>query len=86
MQGPKARELLAPLVEEIDLSRRGHAAYERARGRDLRRAARLMRVSFTGELGFEINVPADFGRAVWEAVWRAAARTAAAPTAPRRCM
>ena len=25
-------------------------------------------VSFTGELGFEINVPADYGRAVWEAV------------------
>jgi sarcosine oxidase subunit alpha len=28
----------------------------------------LFRVSFTGELGFEINVPADFGLAVWEAV------------------
>ena len=32
--------------------------------------ARLMRVSFTGELGYEINVPSHFGRAVWEAVWR----------------
>jgi len=32
---------------------------------------RLFRVSFTGELGFEINVPADFGAAVWEAVWAA---------------
>jgi sarcosine oxidase subunit alpha len=29
---------------------------------------RLFRVSFTGELGFEANVPADYGRAVWEAV------------------
>ena len=29
---------------------------------------RLLRVSFTGELGFEVNVPADFGRAVWEAI------------------
>ena len=29
---------------------------------------RLFRVSFTGELGFEVNVPADHGRAVWEAV------------------
>jgi sarcosine oxidase subunit alpha len=27
-------------------------------------------VSFTGELGFEINVPADYGATVWEAVWR----------------
>ena len=28
---------------------------------------RLFRVSFTGELGFEINVPTAYGRAVWEA-------------------
>jgi sarcosine oxidase subunit alpha len=28
-----------------------------------------MRVSFTGELGFEINGPADYGRSVWDAVW-----------------
>jgi sarcosine oxidase subunit alpha len=28
----------------------------------------LFRVSFTGELGYEINVPADDGRVVWEAV------------------
>jgi sarcosine oxidase subunit alpha len=29
---------------------------------------RLFRVSFTGELGFEVNVPADFGQPVWEAI------------------
>jgi sarcosine oxidase subunit alpha len=29
---------------------------------------RLFRVSFTGELGFEIYVPADYGRAIWEKV------------------
>ncbi len=31
-----------------------------------------MRVSFTGELGFEINIPAAYGRALSEAVWREA--------------
>ncbi len=31
----------------------------------------LFRVSFSGELGYEINVPADSGRAVWEAVYEA---------------
>ncbi|MBV8854367.1 MAG: hypothetical protein JOY91_13235, partial [Sinobacteraceae bacterium] len=31
----------------------------------------LFRVSFTGELGFEINVPADYGLSVWEAVYEA---------------
>jgi len=30
-------------------------------------------VSFSGELGFEINVPADFGLQVWEAVYAAGA-------------
>ena len=38
---------------------------------------RLFRVSFTGELGFEINVPADYGRAVWEALWQAGQRATA---------
>ena len=28
----------------------------------------LFRVSFTGELGFEVNVPADYGASVWEAI------------------
>jgi sarcosine oxidase subunit alpha len=32
---------------------------------------RLFRVSFTGELGFEVNVPAEHGRAVWEAIYAA---------------
>jgi sarcosine oxidase subunit alpha len=31
-------------------------------------AARLMRVSFTGEPGFEVNVPARHGPALWEAL------------------
>ncbi|MGH7107593.1 MAG: aminomethyltransferase family protein, partial [Acetobacteraceae bacterium] len=33
--------------------------------------ARLFRISFTGELGFEVNVPARYGRALWEALWEA---------------
>ena len=37
VQGPNARKVLEPLVEGIDISRRGHAAYERPRGQHLRR-------------------------------------------------
>ena len=48
--------------------------------------ARLFRVSFTGELGYEINVPADYGRAVWEAVFAAGEPSRHhRRTAPRRC-
>ncbi|MBV8910707.1 MAG: sarcosine oxidase subunit alpha, partial [Gammaproteobacteria bacterium] len=40
---------------------------------------RLFRVSFTGELGFEVNVPADFGAAVWEAIFKAGERQGITP-------
>src|SRR3546814_13203022 len=30
---------------------------------------RLMRVSFTGELGFEVHIPSGQARQVWEAIW-----------------
>jgi sarcosine oxidase subunit alpha len=39
-----------------------------AEGRICGVPTRLFRVSFTGELGFEVNVPARYGRAVWEAI------------------
>ena len=48
--------------------------------------ARLFRISFTGELGFEVNVPARHGLRLWEALLEAGARPRRhAPTAPRRC-
>jgi len=40
---------------------------------------RLFRVSFTGELGFEINVPSDYGQSVWEAVYAAGERYGITP-------
>jgi sarcosine oxidase subunit alpha len=39
-----------------------------AEGRICGVPTRLFRVSFTGELGFEVNVPSRYGRAVWEAI------------------
>jgi sarcosine oxidase, subunit alpha len=70
VQGPRARETIAPLIEGVDLA---GDAFPHMSLRDARVCgvpARLMRVSFTGELGYEINVPSHFGRAVWEAAWR----------------
>ncbi|MBM3599801.1 MAG: sarcosine oxidase subunit alpha family protein [Alphaproteobacteria bacterium] len=69
VQGPKAREVLAPLIEGVDLAPKAlsHMAY--AEGRICGVKMKLFRVSFTGELGYEVNVPADYGRAVWEAIW-----------------
>jgi sarcosine oxidase subunit alpha len=70
VQGPRARDVVAPLVDGIDPAAAALPHMSVAACRVAGVEARLFRVSFTGELGFEINVPADFGAAVWEAVWR----------------
>ncbi len=67
VQGPKAREIIEPFVEDIDLDDMPHMSIREGRFCGVR--TRLMRVSFTGELGFEINVPANYGRSVWEKIW-----------------
>jgi sarcosine oxidase subunit alpha len=69
VQGPKAREIIAPLVTGIDIAKEAMPHMSIREGMVCGVPARVMRVSFTGELGYEINVPADFGRSVWEAVW-----------------
>jgi len=67
VQGPSARQVLAGLVD-IDISAASLPHMGVAAGHICGVPMRLFRVSFTGELGFEVNVPADFGAAVWEAV------------------
>ncbi len=66
VQGPNARRVLEPLVSEVDVSAAALPHMGVARGKILGVPMLLFRVSFTGELGFEINVPADYGAAVWE--------------------
>ncbi len=71
VQGPNARRVLEPLVEGVDLSPAALPHMGVATGRILNVPMRLFRVSFTGELGFEVNVPAGHGAAVWEAIYAA---------------
>ncbi|MEN0041080.1 MAG: sarcosine oxidase subunit alpha family protein, partial [Pseudomonadota bacterium] len=72
VQGPKAREIIEPLVSGADISAEKFPHMSVAECDVCGVPARLFRISFTGELGFEINVPADYGRSVWEAVWERA--------------
>jgi sarcosine oxidase subunit alpha len=69
VQGPKSRLVLQSLVEGVDIGAAAFPHMSVGRGRICGAPMLLFRVSFTGELGFEINVPADFGLAVWEAVY-----------------
>ncbi len=69
VQGPKAREILEPLVEDIDISNEAFPHMSVREGKICGVPTRLFRMSFTGEAGYEVNVPADYGQAVWEAIW-----------------
>jgi sarcosine oxidase subunit alpha len=69
INGPMTRKMLEPLVEGIDISPGAMPHLSMREGRICGVPTRLARVSFTGELGFEVNVPADFGRAIWESIW-----------------
>jgi len=71
VQGPNSRRVLEGLVEGVDMSAQAMPHMSVARGRIGGAPMLLFRVSFTGELGFEVNVPADFGQAVWEAIYAA---------------
>jgi heterotetrameric sarcosine oxidase alpha subunit len=74
LSGPNSREVLAQLVD-IDVSNAAFPFLAVAQGR-LRTVsgpipARLFRMSYSGELAYEIHVSADCGRAMWEAVLEA---------------
>jgi sarcosine oxidase subunit alpha len=55
-------------VEDIDLSAEAFPHMAIREGTICGVPTRLFRVSFTGELGFEINVPTAYGRALWERI------------------
>ena len=71
VQGPAARRVLEPLVADVDISAGALPHMGVAGGSICGVPMMLFRVSFSGELGYEINVPADSGRTVWEAVYAA---------------
>ena len=64
--GPRSRALLEPLVEGVDLSPEGFPYMGLREGYVAGIPARLLRVGFVGELGFEIHVPASYGEALWQ--------------------
>ena len=70
LNGPLARRMLQRLTD-IDVSDAAfpHMAIREADISGI--AGRILRISFSGELAYEINVPADFGQALWDAILEA---------------
>jgi sarcosine oxidase subunit alpha len=79
VSGPHARQLLGELTEGVDLAPDAFPHMSVREGRVRGVAARVFRISFTGELGFEIQVPASYGLAVWEACIEAGAKYGITP-------
>jgi sarcosine oxidase, subunit alpha len=71
IQGPGARRVLEGVADHADVAAASlpHMGVRMCRVCGV--PARLFRVSFTGELGFEVNVPSDHGRAVWDTIFKA---------------
>jgi len=77
--GPNARRLLAEFTDDIDLAPEAFPFMAWREGTIGGIAARVFRVSFTGELSFEINVPARYGLGLWTAFMNAGEKYAITP-------
>jgi sarcosine oxidase subunit alpha len=77
--GPNARKLLAELTHDINLATEAFPHMSVRSGHVAGIPARVFRVSFTGELSYEINVPASYGTALWTACMTAGARYGITP-------
>ncbi|SER86448.1 2Fe-2S iron-sulfur cluster-binding protein [Lentzea albida] len=77
--GPRSRDVLAAVAPDLDVS---NEAFEFMTWRDTEVAgvpARVCRISFSGELAYEINVTAWHGITVWEALMAAGERYGITP-------
>ena len=71
--GPDSRKVLQSICSDIDFSGDAFPFMSYRAGTVADVPARVMRISFSGELAYEINVPANAGRHVWEALMSAGA-------------
>nr|WP_247748323.1 2Fe-2S iron-sulfur cluster-binding protein [Ruegeria sp. R13_0] len=70
LAGPKARDLLAKLSPDFDISKDAFPHMHYREGNIAGVPARVARVSFTGELQYEVSVPARYGQALMQAAMR----------------
>jgi len=72
--GPNSRKVLQGVCSDIDFSSESFPFMSYKEGTVAGVPARVMRISFSGELAYEINIDANYGRHVWEAVMAAGAQ------------
>jgi sarcosine oxidase, subunit alpha len=64
--GPNSKKILNKLIPDLDLSDENfpHMSFKNAKIGNIK--CRVMRISFTGEHTYEINIQANFGKSLWE--------------------
>ena len=71
LSGPAAKDILNAAGSDIDLSDEAFSFMSMKQGHISGLPARVFRISFTGELSYEINVPARYGAALWSTLMKA---------------
>ena len=67
LNGPRSRDVASAICDRIDFSNEAFPFMSVREGTCLGLPVRVFRIAFAGELSYEINVNANYGRAVWEA-------------------
>ncbi|SDN66254.1 GcvT family protein [Allokutzneria albata] len=68
--GPSARDLVQPLTRE-DFSHKGFGYFKAQRAYLANIPVTAMRLSYVGELGWELYTTADLGQRLWDVLWEA---------------
>ncbi|MEM7562585.1 MAG: sarcosine oxidase subunit alpha [Pseudomonadota bacterium] len=69
--GPKSRDVVSAVCDGIDFSADAFKFMESKTGNIGDVECRVNRISFSGELAYEVNVPANHGRHMWEKLMQA---------------
>ena len=64
--GPNSRKIVSTIIDDLDFSDENfpHMSFKNAKIGKIN--CRVMRISFTGELSYEINIQANYAKSVWE--------------------
>jgi sarcosine oxidase subunit alpha len=77
--GPRSRDVLRKVCDDIDFSADAFPFLSWRAGTVAGVPARVFRISFSGELAYEVNVDANCGRHVWETLMAAGAEYGITP-------
>lgn len=68
LSGPKARDVMLQLDSDIDFSAENFAHMQFRKGQINGVSCRVLRASFTGEVTYEVSIPARYAASLWETI------------------